>query len=95
MLNTAQMRDAIHVQKFRQNSGTLDIDTIIKESAACELITQQALQKALGASMVPKMPARSWNVGHPQRIEALRDAPPSPGEHLTHAFCNVPQTTKV
>jgi hypothetical protein len=75
VLNTAQMRDAIHVQKFRQNSGTLDADTIITESAARELTAQRALQKASAASVVPKMPARSRNVGQPRRIEALRDAP--------------------
>jgi len=70
------MRDAIHVQKFRQNSATLDADTIITESAARELIAQRALQKASATSMVPKMPARSArNVGQQRRIEALRDAP--------------------
>lgn len=37
VLNTAQMRDAIHLQHFRVSSDTLDVDHIIHQSAIKEL----------------------------------------------------------
>jgi hypothetical protein len=51
VLNTAQMRDAIHVQHFRISSETLDVDDIVHESVVKELAALKALGTiATGAS---------------------------------------------
>lgn len=42
VLNTAQMRDAVHVQKFRVDSEALDLDQIVYKSAADELAARKA-----------------------------------------------------
>jgi hypothetical protein len=75
VLNTAQMRDAIHVQKYRHHSGTLDADTIITESAVREVVAQKVLRKSLETNLAPTVTARPRNVGQPQRVEALRETP--------------------
>lgn len=41
VLNTAQMRDAIHVQKFRVASEILDLDDIVMQSAVKELASRK------------------------------------------------------
>jgi hypothetical protein len=75
VLNTAQMRDAIHVQKYRQHSETLDADRIITESAAREVVAQKALRKTSEANPVPNIATRPRNVAQPRRLEALRETP--------------------
>lgn len=52
MLNTAQMRDAVHLQRFRVSSESLDIEDIIHTSAIRELNSE----KALGRERVTKAP---------------------------------------
>ncbi|KAJ7157732.1 hypothetical protein C8R46DRAFT_1355172 [Mycena filopes] len=42
VLNTAQMRDAVHLQKFRVECETLDFDTVVHNSAAKELKARKA-----------------------------------------------------
>ncbi|KAJ6473443.1 hypothetical protein C8R47DRAFT_957896, partial [Mycena vitilis] len=42
VLNTAQMRDAVHLQPYRINSTPLDSDLIITQSAAQEIGSQKA-----------------------------------------------------
>ncbi|KAJ7823425.1 hypothetical protein B0H14DRAFT_2597923 [Mycena olivaceomarginata] len=42
VLNTAQMRDAVHLQMFRVQSETLDLNTIVHNSAAKELKVRKA-----------------------------------------------------
>jgi hypothetical protein len=42
MLNTAQMRDVLHVQKFRIASCGLPSEDILKTSAEAELSSQKA-----------------------------------------------------
>jgi hypothetical protein len=46
VLNTAQMRDAIHVQRFRIISQMLDSDAIVHQSAVKELASLKALETA-------------------------------------------------
>ncbi|KAJ7110547.1 hypothetical protein C8R44DRAFT_633975 [Mycena epipterygia] len=42
VLNTAQMRDAVHMQRFRVHSEALDFDTVVHQSAAKELKARKA-----------------------------------------------------
>jgi hypothetical protein len=46
VLNTAQMQDVIHVQKFHHRSTSLVADEIITAIVAREAVTQKALQKS-------------------------------------------------
>ena len=46
ILNTAQMCDAIHVQRFRLQSPELDGDAILTASVACKIQSQKANAKA-------------------------------------------------
>jgi hypothetical protein len=72
MLNTAQMRDAIHVQKFRQRSVSLNADDIITASAAREVLTQKELRKASESTSVPKTTgSASRRVTQPRRVATL------------------------
>ena len=75
VLNTAQMRDAIHVQKYRLHSGTLNADTIITQSAAREVVAQRASRKSLETNLASVVAARPQNVGQLRRVEALREIP--------------------
>lgn len=82
ILNTAQMRDAIHVQKFRVVSPTLNSEAILTASAAREV----AIRKAKAAtSKTPKLapaPARgsalptAQQAAQPRRLTALQTAQP-------------------
>ena len=54
VLNTAQMQDAVYVQKFRQCLATLDAEQLIMESAACKVVTQKAMRKASESIPAPK-----------------------------------------
>jgi hypothetical protein len=73
VLNTAQMRDAIHVQKFRHRSVSLDADQIITASAAREVIAQKVLRKQAETVPASTMPvAGMQHVGLPQRLAALQ-----------------------
>jgi hypothetical protein len=75
VLNTAQMRDAVHVQKFRQRSAVLDADQLITESAAREVVTQKALQKASESIPAPKTAtlASSRQAAQLRRVTALQE----------------------
>lgn len=72
VLNTAQMRDAAYVQRFRLQSPLLDEDQIITASAAREV----ALQKAARNASTP-CPTTSMSVpqrlGQPRRVVALQE----------------------
>jgi hypothetical protein len=72
VLNTAQMRDAIHVQKFRHRSTALNADEIITASAAREIAVQKALQKTAGPASKSAAP-QTQRVGQPQRLAALQE----------------------
>lgn len=73
LLNTAQMRDAIHVQKFRQHSATLNPNDIITASAAREVRAQKELRKPSESTPAPKArAATSQRVRQPQRVMALQ-----------------------
>ena len=43
MLNTAQMRDALHLQKFHIPSSGLQSDDILKTSAEAKISSRKAL----------------------------------------------------
>jgi hypothetical protein len=75
VLNTAQMRDAVHVQKFRQCLAVLDTDQLITESAAREVVTQKALRKASESIPAPKTAtlASSRQAAQLQRVTALQE----------------------
>lgn len=72
VLNTAQMRDVIYLQKYRLSSESLDADTVIHQSAANEL--QAARQKAaedaaasgVGAAGQPQRGRGHGTAGQPQ-----------------------------
>lgn len=58
ILNTAQMRDAVHVQRFRIPFQALDEVSIIQESVAREVAAQkQAHRAGLGTMQTTSTPA--------------------------------------
>lgn len=76
ILNTGQMRDAIHVQRHRVPSpGNLDADAIIHASVALEVAKQKSARKAKDseAPAVAHAEASSARrVGQPSRVAALQ-----------------------
>ncbi|KAF7335506.1 hypothetical protein MVEN_02204400 [Mycena venus] len=54
VLNTAQMRDAVHVQQFRLDSTPMDLEVIINASAAREI----AIHKKQATAAAPAPPPR-------------------------------------
>jgi hypothetical protein len=50
VLNTAQMRDAIHIQRFRISSEILDMDGIVHESAVKGLAALKAIDTVSGTT---------------------------------------------
>ena len=64
VLNTVQMRDAVHVWRFQLQSPILDAEQIITTSAAWEVVLQKAAHKALDsavtASPVPQHFGQPW-----------------------------------
>ncbi|KAJ7246704.1 hypothetical protein C8J57DRAFT_1438159 [Mycena rebaudengoi] len=69
VLNTAQMRDAIHVQRFRIDSPVLDLDEIVHRSAAREVDSQRA---------APAQPARRAHSPVPTTSGASTSTHPPP-----------------
>lgn len=83
VLNTAQMRDAVYVQKFRQRSATLDAEQLITESAAREVVTQKALRKASESIPAPKAAtlASSRQAAQLRRVTALQEGSGASSSH--------------
>jgi hypothetical protein len=77
MLNTAQMWDVLHLQKFRIPSAGLQSDDILKTSAEVEISSRKALP-----TKVRGKGTRKWGANHgvrgglqrpqPRHLEALR-----------------------
>lgn len=55
VLNTAQMRDAVHLQRFRINTPHLDEHTVIHQSAVNEI----AASKTLESTQTNRQPRRN------------------------------------
>ena len=64
LLNTAQMQDTIHVQKFQQHSATLNPNDIITASAACKVQAQKELWKLSESTPTPKARAATSQCVH-------------------------------
>jgi hypothetical protein len=78
MLNTAQMRDAIHVQRYRLRSPDLDEADIIMASAAREVAAQKAARKTLEPTSSAKAPvstATQQQLGLPRWLAMLQEVP--------------------
>jgi hypothetical protein len=60
VLNTAQMRDAIHVQKFRVAAETLDFDAVVLRSAAKELDARKAGERFHPSCLLPQEGVPRW-----------------------------------
>jgi hypothetical protein len=73
MLNTAQMRDAIHVQPFHLCSPILDEEQIITSSAAQEVASQKSTRTALEATPATRTPISNQQLGQPRRLAALQE----------------------
>jgi hypothetical protein len=71
------MRDAIHVQKFRRPSETLDEDQIITESAAREVLAQKALRKTSELTAPRASVAAPQHLSQPRRVAQLQGGVPS------------------
>ncbi|KAJ7124727.1 hypothetical protein C8R43DRAFT_898835 [Mycena crocata] len=75
VLNTAQMRDAIHVQPFRIHPTLPDLDTVVHQSAAKEIGARKARAAAAAeASNLPPVRAIPVASGSalPNRLSALQ-----------------------
>ncbi|KAJ7502333.1 hypothetical protein B0H11DRAFT_1712900, partial [Mycena galericulata] len=72
ILNTAQMRDAVHVQKFRLDAIPLDFETVVFQSAAQEI----GARRARAATETANLPSR------PSRSRALPNQPATSGSTL-------------
>lgn len=73
ILNTAQMRDALHVQKIRIPSEILDEETVITASVAREIGLRKASAKQ--AKQLEKTgQGKSQRVLQPQRLTALQES---------------------
>lgn len=78
MLNTGQMRDAIHVQRYRLRSPDLDEEDIIMASAAREVAVQKAARKTLEPTSSAKAPASTptlQQLSLPRRLVMLQEVP--------------------
>jgi hypothetical protein len=76
MLNTAQMRDAIHVQAYRLRSPDLDEEGIIMASAAREVSAQKVARKALEPTSSAKAPLSMpmpQQLSLPRRLAMLQE----------------------
>jgi hypothetical protein len=58
VLNTAQMRDAIHVQPFRLDSTPMDREVVINQSAAKEVAARKKRDKKQATAAAPAQPPR-------------------------------------
>ncbi|KAJ7770349.1 hypothetical protein B0H14DRAFT_2402407 [Mycena olivaceomarginata] len=81
VLNTAQMRDAVHLQMFRVQSEPLDLDTIVHNSAAKELKARKAgdpvPSELLAANsrrgpVIPSIAGPSTSASTPLRVSVLQ-----------------------
>ena len=78
MLNTAQMRDAIHVQAYRLRSPDLDEEDIIMASAAREVAAQKAARKMSEPTSSAKALVTTSTLQQlslPRRLAMLQEAP--------------------
>jgi hypothetical protein len=76
MLNTAQMRDAIHVQAYRVRSPDLDEEGIIMASAAREVAAQKVARKAsepISSAKVPVSAPTQQQLSLPRRLAMLQE----------------------
>lgn len=74
VLNTAQMRDAIHVQTFCLRSPILEENKIITASAGREVASKKAARKVMEVTSAAKTTAPQ-QVGQPWRLAALQAIP--------------------
>ncbi|KAK6997382.1 hypothetical protein R3P38DRAFT_3416225 [Favolaschia claudopus] len=72
VLNTAQMRDAVYVQRYRVNSVPMDVDRIVTESAAKEIDARKKRTGTVPAARVPARPRSDLNARIHQAPSALR-----------------------
>lgn len=72
VLNTAQMRDAIHLQKFRIASPELDGDMVLTESAVREFNISKTTPLTSSTSKTKARGPAASSVGQPHRLTALR-----------------------
>ncbi|KAF7976628.1 hypothetical protein HWV62_5933 [Athelia sp. TMB] len=72
MLNTAQMRDALHVQKFRMPAEILDEQAVITASVAREIDLRKAAKQAKQSEKTAQ--GKSRRVLQPQRLAALQES---------------------
>ncbi|EAU86850.2 hypothetical protein CC1G_11482 [Coprinopsis cinerea okayama7 len=73
VVNTAQMRDAMHLQRFRIPSQPLPVDSTLRSSAEATIAAKKALRKAASTSNVasaPTVTSRPTNY----RLAALRNS---------------------
>jgi hypothetical protein len=75
MLNTAQMRDAIHVQAYRLRSPDLDEENIIMASAVREVAAQKAARKASEPAKAPVSTPTLQQLSLPRRLAMLQEVP--------------------
>lgn len=75
ILNTAQMRDALNVQKFRIASPDLDEDSLIMESAIRESTGVPLTVSKTKPAAKPKATPR--NAGQSRRVSHLQQSGPS------------------
>lgn len=75
VLNTAQMRDAIHMQRFRIPSEELDAEHIIMVSAAQEVQIQQAKVRNTASAALKAGNGRGKpvGVGQARRLVAIQN----------------------
>jgi hypothetical protein len=72
ILNTAQMRDAKHVQRHRIPSQPLDFDTTVHESAAKAVDVRKAANTLISSNKkrTPVMRARGRGRGHAGQVRS-------------------------
>ena len=69
------MRDAVHVQKFRERSPALNADNIITASAAREVVAQKALrQTSAPKAATPATSAASNRIAQSRRVTSLQES---------------------
>lgn len=73
VLNTAQMRDALHMQKFRVRSDMFDADQIVHASAAREIRTQKMTRNVVPSAPTSAAPA-ARHLGQLRRLAALQES---------------------
>ncbi|KAJ7483665.1 hypothetical protein FB451DRAFT_1029349, partial [Mycena latifolia] len=86
VLNTAQMRDAVHVQHFRLDSVPMDFETVVHQSAANEIGARKVRASAAAKeSPRPQAQTRPPPIGSSSQAGSLRLPRPSALQSVTHS----------